>query len=88
MTNDEHFDAEDDPESNRDFLFKQNRLYVVSPYYADGDGKLIPELPELGPCHNWDQRPCHLGIDHYRDRKTGPCFPILVIHCSSKLQKK
>lgn len=83
MTNDEHFDAKDDPESNRDFLIKQNRLYVVSPYYADGNGKLIPELPELGPCHNWDQRQCHLGIDHYRDRKTGPCFPILVIHCST-----
>ncbi len=67
MTNDQHFDAKDDSESKRDFLIKQNRLYVVSPYYADSDGKLIPELPDLGPCHNWDQRPCHLGIDHYRD---------------------
>ena len=54
-----------------------------SPYYADSDGKLIPELPDWGPCHNWDQRPCNLGIDHYRDRKTGPCFPILVIRCST-----
>jgi hypothetical protein len=83
MTNYEFFDTKDDPESNRDLLYRENRLYVVSPYYADSDGKLIAELPDLGPCHNWDQRPCNLGIDHYRDRKTGPCFPILVIHCST-----
>jgi hypothetical protein len=83
MNNDQHFDAKDNPESIHHFLKKQNRLYVVSPYYANSDGKLIPELPDLGPCHNWDQRRCNLGIDHYRDRKTGPCFPILVIHCST-----
>ena len=83
MANDQHFDAKDTLESKRDLLFKQNRLYVVSPYYADSDGKLVAELPIFGPCHHWDQRPCKLGIDHYRDRKTGPCFPILVIRCST-----
>ncbi len=70
MANDQHFGAKDDPESKRAFFIKQNRLYVSSPYYTDSDGKLIPELPDWGPCHNWDQRPCNLGIDHYRDRKT------------------
>ena len=83
MTNAEHFNAKDDPESDRGLLIRQNRVYVVSPYYADRDGKLIPELPDWGPCHNWDQRACNLGIDHYRDRKTGPCFPILVLRCST-----
>ena len=29
MANDQHFGAKDDPESKRDFLINQNRLYVV-----------------------------------------------------------
>jgi hypothetical protein len=83
MANDQHLGGQDDPESKGDFLINQNRVYVVSAYYANSYGKLVPELPDFGPCHNWDQRPCNLGIDHYRDRKTGPCFPILVIRCST-----
>lgn len=83
MINDPYLGANDDPESHGDFLLKPHRLYVVSPYYADSDGKFIPELPGFGPCHHWDQRPCNLCIDHYRHRKTGPGFPILVIRCTT-----
>jgi len=83
MTIDQHMGGKDDPESKRDFSIRQNRVYVVSAYYADSEGKLIPELPDLGPCQHWDQRPCKLCIDHYRNRKSGPCFPISVIRCST-----
>ncbi len=83
MTNDQHLGGKDDPDSKRDFLINQNRVYVVCAYYADSHGKLVAELPGFGPCHHWDQRPCKLCIDHYRARKTGPCFPILVIRCST-----
>jgi hypothetical protein len=81
MTIDEHMGGKDDLESKRDFSVRENRVYVVSAYHADNEGNLIPELPDLGPCHHWDQRPCKLGIDHYRDRKSGPGFPISVIRC-------
>jgi len=57
----------------------QNRLYVISPYYPDDTGRLLPELPTTGPCHEWDGRACRICVDHERDRKTGPGFPIRVV---------
>ena len=57
----------------------QTRLYVISPYYPDYTGKLLPDLPTIGPCQEWDDRACRICIDHDRDRKTGPGFPIRVV---------
>ncbi len=57
----------------------QGRLYVVSPYFADDSGRLLPEMPSAGPCQQWDDRACEICVNHDRDRKTGPGFPIRVV---------
>lgn len=43
---------------------------------------MMPELPSAGPCKSWDNCPCHINQDHFRERKTGPEFPILVVRCT------
>lgn len=60
-------------------VVNQERLYVVSPYYADDSGRLLPEMPSTGPCQQWDDRACRIYRDHDRDRKTGPGFPFRVV---------
>ncbi|MCP4600792.1 MAG: hypothetical protein GY847_09715 [Proteobacteria bacterium] len=62
---------------------KKNRIYVISEYHADDEGKFMPELPDFGPCHIWDDCPCKLVIHHFRDRKTGPPFPLSVVRCET-----
>lgn len=60
------------------------RPFVVVPYVADGQGVLRAVLPQR--CiHATPKEPdsCHMGINHYRSRKTGPCFPIAVAVCST-----
>ena len=57
----------------------RGRLYVISPYFADDSGRFLPETPSAGPCQQWDGRACEVRINHDRDRKTGPCFPIRVV---------
>lgn len=42
---------------------------------------MVPEFPSNGPCEKWDDCPCKIYRDHYRERKTGPEFPILVVRC-------
>ena len=54
---------------------------MVGQYYPNKDGFMDTELPENGPCRDVDGHACEIGRDHYRDRKTGPEFPILVGRC-------
>ncbi len=58
-----------------------HRQLVVTPYEADGESKMVPRFPETCPLGVKDGRPCRLFLDHWRLRKTGPCFPLSVMRC-------
>lgn len=57
------------------------RPFVITPYVESVDGVLEPRLPARGPCGELDGGPCRLWIDHRRERKTGPEFPLTVLRC-------
>ena len=44
-------------------------------------GKPVPMWPEVGPCHGRDGLLCHICLNHWRPRSTGPCFPLAVMVC-------
>jgi len=57
------------------------RRFICAPYAAGEDGAwrpvdAIPQCP-LTEGHS----PCQIGAHGFRDRKTGPEFPIQVLHC-------
>ena len=56
-------------------------FFVISPYRPNPEGVLEPFIPSKGPCGIDSSESCHLCVDHWRERKTGPCFPILVMRC-------
>ncbi len=57
------------------------RHLVVTPYETDGENKMVPRIPDTCPLGVKDGRPCRLFFDHWRLRKTGPCFPLTVLRC-------
>lgn len=57
------------------------RPFVITPYVEHESGRLMPELPDEGPCRERSSAPCRLAVDHTRCRKTGPCFPLTVLRC-------
>jgi hypothetical protein len=59
------------------------RPFVITPYSASASGVLQPALPKVGPCSSRDRAACALGVDHVRERKTGPCFPLTVLVCET-----
>ena len=56
---------------------------VITPYRADADGVLVPEHPDTCPWAEPGDGPCRIGYNHRRKRKTGPCFPLTVLTCST-----
>ena len=64
-------------------LTQVKKIFVITPYYIESDGKMSPVVPAECPCHSKDKRPCKMVKNHDRDRKTGPMFPIRVMHCST-----
>ena len=58
------------------------RVFQVAAYEADGEGVLRPVLPRRC-AFSQGAGGCHLYIDHYRARKTGPRFPLAVVGCRS-----
>jgi hypothetical protein len=55
------------------------------PYEADEDGVLRPVLPShcvFGRGAGGSET-CSVYVDHYRCRKTGPCFALAVVGCST-----
>ncbi len=64
-------------------FFKNGRMFVISDYYEDDEGKFKPELPDRGSCHTSDECPCRICVQHYRERKTGPPFNLLVAECKT-----
>lgn len=65
-----------------DRLQTQTRLpFATTTYKADHDGVLHPELPSRCVYATGAQT-CSIFVDHYRFRKTGPCFSLAVVGCS------
>ncbi len=64
----------------------QERLpFVTTTYKAGNDGVLRPDLPSRCVFATGAQT-CSIFVDHYRLRKTGPCFPLAVVGCSTHPQ--
>lgn len=57
-------------------------VFATTAYEPDARGVLRPVLPERCVFASGAEA-CSLRIDHYRPRKTGPCFPLAVVGCST-----
>ncbi len=57
-----------------------SRDFVVTAYVDDA-GQMIAEVPTEGPCTGQDTQPCRVVVDHFRERKTGPEYPLTVVRC-------
>ena len=57
-------------------------IFATTPYAPGADGVLRAVLPDRCVFAAIGER-CSLYEDHYRHRKTGPCFPIAVVGCSA-----
>lgn len=55
--------------------------FIITPYQADECGVLRPIVPDQCRGAVDDGRPCDLHVHHWRGRKTGPEFPLLVMEC-------
>ena len=60
---------------------RARREFVVTPYIADASGRLQPERPDCCPWKAPREDLCPLFDHHWRERKTGPCFPLVVLGC-------
>ncbi len=60
-----------------------NRVFVVTAYFANADGKLTAEIPTICPKRHHDDEPCRISVNHHRERTTGPCFPLTVVECDT-----
>ncbi len=61
---------------------KNKPFYVVVKYYPQEDGTFRPILPLEGPCRG-EGLQCVLGVKDWRERSTGPEFPLCVMCCKS-----
>ena len=56
--------------------------FATTTYRANKDGVLRPQLPSR--CiYATGAQSCCIVVDHFRLRKTGPCFPLAVVGCSA-----
>lgn len=60
---------------------RARRSFVVTPYSADESGMLLPAMPDMCPRAERTGGACAIFLDHYRDRSTGPRFPLSVLRC-------
>lgn len=58
-----------------------SRPVVVGTYHATEDGKLRAGIPMACPHHGVDDQVCRVVVNHYRQRKTGPRYPLVVAEC-------
>ena len=54
--------------------------FATTNYEADEDGTLHAVLPSRCVYATGEQT-CAIFVDHYRKRKTGPCYPVAVVGC-------
>lgn len=55
---------------------------MVAPYVPTAAGTLAPELPCACPYRPPGGEACLVVRNHWRERKTGPCHPLLVARCA------
>ena len=55
--------------------------FIITPYQADDSGVFRPLVPALCRRAVNDAKPCELHVHHWRERKTGPEVPLLVMRC-------
>jgi hypothetical protein len=55
--------------------------FTITPYVANAEGVMVASMPSMCMRHKVGDAPCRLWVDHRRARKTGPCFPLTVVHC-------
>ena len=54
--------------------------FATTNYTEDQEGVLRAVLPSR--CvYATEEQTCVMFVDHYRERKTGPCFPVAVVGC-------
>jgi len=58
-----------------------NRIFVITPYDTNNRGQLSAIIPDSCPVGYENGEPCQISVNHHRDRKTGPCFPLTVVYC-------
>jgi hypothetical protein len=64
------------------FRPRARRNFIIAPYLPDETGTLRPLIPDR--CNDvgaGGSSPCDLRAHDWRDRKTGPQFPVLVLEC-------
>ena len=61
--------------------------FATTTYKADKHGVLLPELPSRCVFAT-EAQTCSIFVDHYRLRKTGPCFPLAVVGCVAHPQRR
>lgn len=54
---------------------------MVTPYAANAQGVMVASMPLSCLQHAAGEAVCTLWVDHFRPRKTGPCFPLAVVRC-------
>jgi len=64
-----------------EFEVDARRAFTVTPYVADAEGVMVASMPSTCIGHAAGDVPCRLWVDHQRARKTGPSFPLTVVHC-------
>jgi hypothetical protein len=56
-------------------------FFVITPYRPNADANPVPDIPDTCPLHAVDKSICQIAQHHFRNRKTGPGFPLLVVTC-------
>jgi hypothetical protein len=60
------------------------RPFVITTYCPDISGVPVPVLPvQCIACLGASVGACDLGVNHRRSRKTGPCFALTVMRCTT-----
>lgn len=61
---------------------RTGKPFLVTAYEPDENGKLAGLVPDRCIAAEPGQQ-CRLRVDHYRQRKTGPCFAVAVVRCAA-----
>ena len=69
------------PSCHESLSFAQ-RAFMITPYYASDEGAFAAVLPDrcldTAACAG-----CEISVHHLRARRTGPQFPLTVVHCKT-----
>jgi hypothetical protein len=57
------------------------RFFVITGYFLGAGGVLKPAIPTTCPQRSSRGAPCDVRTHFFRERKTGPCFPLTVARC-------